>query len=236
MIMKVKTFFASLFFLAATVTGFAQTSSFDKELTAWHKKAVITCGMIKSPEALSKTQNITKNLDEIGKELESLTQKYKSNPPAEYKNDPLWVSYFADLTDNLTVVKYYSDKQEYRVAGKNCSVFCQTILRMHKNNGTVDLADMLFSLNMQLKLTTDISNAGNTNGAKDNTDLVKKILEHAARKVKGSNNANLQALFAPVEKTTQDWLKAIETGDAQTAKSLYATFTPDFQKIFMASM
>lgn len=233
--MKVKTLFASLFFLAATVTGFAQTSSFDKELTAWHKKAVITCGMIRSPKA-PEAQVVTKNLDEIGKELETLTLKYKNNPPAEYKNDPLWESYFVDLADNLTVVKYYANKQEYRVAGKNCPVFCQTILRMHKNNGTIELSDMLFSLNMQLKLTTDISNAGNAEGAKDNIELVKKIIEHAGKKVKSSNDANIQALLIPVEKKVQDWLKAIENGDAATAKTLYASFMPDFQKMFMASI
>ena len=232
--MKAKTLFASLFLLAASVTGFAQTSSFDKELTAWHKKAVMACGMIRSPKAPD-AQVIAKNLDEIGKGLDAMTKTYKTNPPAEYKNDPLWASYFDDLTDNLTVVKYYADKQEYRVAGKNCSVFCQTILRMHKNNGTVDLADMLFSLNMQLKLTTDISNAGNAKGAKDNTDMVKKIIEHASMKVKNSGE-DIQSLFVPVEKTTQDWLKAIETGDAALTKTLYASFTPDFQKLFMASM
>jgi hypothetical protein len=233
--MKVKTLFASLFLLAASVTGFAQTSSFDKELTAWHKKAIMTCGMIRSPKAPD-AKVITKNIEETGKGLETLTQTYKNNPPAEYKNDPLWASYFDDLADNLTVVKYFSDKQEYRVASKNCSVFCQTILRMHKNNGTVDLSDMLFSLNMQLKLTTDISNAGNVEGAKDNIEMVNKIMEHASKKVKGFNDANLQALFVPVEKTVQDWIKAIEAGDAKTAKTLYASFTPDFQKIFMASM
>jgi len=234
--MIVKTFFASLILLAATVTGFSQNSSFDKELSAWHKKAVMTCGMIKSPEVSTKSEAISKNLDEISKELDALTQKYKANPPAEYKNDTLWISYFDDLADNLIVVKNFSDKKEYRVAGKNCSVYCQTILRMHKNNGTVDITDMLFSLNMQLKLTTDISNAGNTTGTKDNIDLVKKILEHATKKVKNSGDTNLQTLFVPIEKTTQDWLTAIESGDAKTAKTLYAAFMPDFQKIFMASM
>lgn len=233
--MKVKTLFATLFILAATVTGFAQTSTFDKELTAWHKKTVMTCGMIRGKVAPD-AQVVTTKLDEMGNELKAIVKAYKNTPPAEYKNDPLWTSYFDDLADNLTVVKYYANKQEYRVAGKNCSIFCQTILRMHKNNGTVELSDMLFSLNMQLKLTTDISNAGNAEGAKDNIELVKKIIEHAGKKVKSSNDANLQALLIPVEKTVEDWIKAIETGDAKTAKALYTSFAPDFQKIFMASM
>lgn len=231
-----KNFFVSLLAIGITASSIFAQSAFDKDAAPWHKKAVITCGMIKSPEALAKSEAISKNLNELASELETIAQKYKSNPPAEYKNDPLWASYFDDLADNLKVVKYFSDKQEYRVAGKNCSIFCQTILRMHKNNGTVELSDMLFSLNMQLKLTTDISNAGNAAGAKNNTDMVKEIMEHIAPKVKSLSDANLQALFVPVEKTVLDWLKAIDAGDAQAAKALYATFMPDFQKIFMVSM
>ena len=233
--MKVKTFFASLILLATTVTGFAQNSSFDKELSAWHKKAVMTCGMIKSPEVSTKSEAISKNLTELNNEFEALTQKYKANPPAEYKNDPIWTSYFDDLADNLTIIKNFADKKEYRIASKNCSVFCQTILRMHKNNGTVDITDMLFSLNMQMKLATDISNAGNTKGSKESLDMIKKIMEHLSMKIK-SASADVQALYIPVEKNAQDWIKAIEAGDAKTVKSLYASFMPDFQKIFMASM
>lgn len=233
--MKLRTFVASLLILAATLNGVAQTNSFEKELTAWHKKAAMTCGMIKGTDALAKSSVISKNLEELGQGLEALTQKYKSNPPAEYKNDPLWQSYFADFADNLTVVNHFANKQEYRIASKSCSVFCQTVLRMHKNNGTADLADMLFSLNMQLKLTTDISNTGNAKGAKENTDLVKKIMEHASMKVK-NYNADIQALFVPVDKTVQEWLKAVEVGNATSVKALYTSFTPDFQKLFMSSM
>lgn len=233
--MKTKSCLMLIILAIAGISANAQ-NNFAKDLSVWHKKAVMTCGMIKSPEALSKAQNITKNLDELSSGLKELTKKYLNNPPTEYKNDPLWASYFTDLTDNLTVVKHFATKQEYRVASKNCSVFCKTILRMHKNNATIELTDMLFSLNMQLKLTTDMSNAGNVESAKNNIALVNKIIEHASKKVTGSKDANLQALFVPVEKTAKNWIKAIETGDAATAKTLYASFIPDFKKIFMASM
>ena len=234
--MKLKTLFISLVFLAAATMNYAQESTFKKEVTAWHKKAVITCGMIKSPEALTKNNQIAKNLEEMVSELDALTNKYKTNPPAEYKNDPLWASYFEDLADNLTVVNYFTKNQQFRVASKTCSVFCQTILRMHKNNGTIEVSDMLFSLNMQLKLTTDISNTGNANGARNTLEMVKDIMQHLSQKIKGSTDKTMEAMYAPVETVTQNWLNAIEKGDAKLAKELYASFLPQFQKMFMASM
>ncbi|OIP83513.1 MAG: hypothetical protein AUK44_05040 [Porphyromonadaceae bacterium CG2_30_38_12] len=233
--MNTKTFIASLFILAATISLSAQSNNFEKELSAWHKKAAITCGMIKSPEAAAKATVISQNLVELGTGLDLLAKNYKTNPHAAYKNDPLWASYFVDFADNLTVVNNFAGKQEYRVAAKNCSVFCQTVLRMHKNNGTVDLADMLFSFNMQLKLTTDMTNAGNFEMAKENLVMVKKIMEHASMKLKTSSAA-IQAMYIPVEKNTQDWMMALEKGDAAAVKAQYVAFTPNFQKIFMASM
>lgn len=229
-----KKLIVSLFVVSVMTTSIFAQSTFDKEASAWHKEAIMICGALKSPKTID-TAKLAKDFVKVTADLENLTTKYKTNPPAEYKNDPLWPNYFDDLADNLAVVKYFAEKQQYRIASKNCSVYCQTYLRMHKNNGTVDLTDMLFSLNMQMKLTTDISNAGNAKGAKENIEMVKKILEHASMKVKNAN-ADIQTLFSPVEKTTQDWLKAIETGDAKTAKELYTSFTPLFRKIFMASM
>lgn len=192
-----------LIILASILSSNAQTTNFEKELNAWHKKAAMTCGMIKSPEAPAKATLISQNLVELKSGLELLAKNYKTNPPAEYKIDPLWASYFVDFADNLTVVSYFASQKEYRVAAKNCSVFCQTVLRMHKNNGTVDLADMLFTLNMQLKLTTDMTNAGNFKMANENIAMVKKIMEHATIKLKNSGEA-LQAMYKPVEENTQN--------------------------------
>jgi hypothetical protein len=226
---------AAAVLLVGTATGVARADEFDGELTAWKKKAVLTCAMIRDPKA-SDAPVVARNLDELGSALEVLARRYRAAPPAAYGKDPLWASYFDDLTDNLTVVKYFTGRRQYRVASKNCNVFCQTILRMHKNNGTPVLSDMLFSLNMQLRLITDMANAGNADGARDNAEVVKEILEHAAGAAKGSEDAKLQALFAPVEKATQAWLEAIEAGDARAAKVAYGSFVPEYQKIYVASM
>lgn len=229
-----KNLLISLFVVSAMTTSIFAQTNFTSESAAWHKKAIIICGTLKAPNTID-TAKLAKDFVQLTSDLESLTTNYKTNPPAEYKNDPLWANYFVDLADNLTVVKYFAEQQQYRIAAKNCSMFCQTFLKMHKNNGTVDLTDMLFSLNMQMKLTTDISNTGNAEGAKKNIELVNKILNHATMKVKKSN-ADLQTMFIPVEKTAKDWIKAIENGDAKTAKELYGSFAPIFRKLFISSL
>ena len=210
---------------------FAQ-SIFDKDASAFHKKAVMTCGTMKAP-APSEEQ-VANVLSAAAAELETLTQKYKNNPPAEYKNDPLWLSYFEDFADNLTLVKTMADQKKYTIAAKYCNTFCQIFGKMHKNNGTVDLTDMLFSLNMQMKLTTDMANAGNTTSAKENIGMIKKLLEHTSAKVKSVKN--FEQLFAPIHTTATAWVKAIEAGDAKRAKTVSASFSTDFPKPFIASM
>lgn len=214
-----------------TSSMFAQ-SVFDKDASVFHKKAVMVCGTMK---AVSPTEQQVNNvIAAADEELKALTEKYKNNPPAEYKNDPLWSSYFDDFADNLTLVKTLAAQKDYKIAAKYCNTFCQIFGRMHKNNGTVDLTDMLFSLNMQMKLTTDMVNAGNIASAKENIGMIKKILEQTSIKVK--NTENFESLFAPINKTANDWIKAIENGDAKSANTLYALFSADFPKPFIASM
>ncbi|MGQ9799622.1 MAG: hypothetical protein ACUVRG_10120 [Ignavibacterium sp.] len=143
-----KKLFVVLFAVVLTSSMFAQ-SVFDKDASGFHKKAVMVCGSMKiqSPDA----QKVTEAINSAAAELEMLIQKYKNNPPAEYKNDPLWSSYFDDFVDNLTLVKTFADQKNYKIASKYSNTFCQIFGRMHRNNGTVDLTDALFTLNMQMK-------------------------------------------------------------------------------------
>ena len=221
-----------LFVLGLTATSMFAQSMFDKDASAFHKKAVMTCGTMKA--AAPTEQQVSNVLSATAAELEALTQKYKNNPPAEYKNDPLWSSYFDDFADNLTLVKTLAAQKDYKIAAKYCNTFCQIFGRMHRNNGTVDLTDMLFALNMQMKLTTDMANAGNTVSAKENIGMIKRILEQTSAKIKKTEN--FESLFAPINKTANEWIKAIETGDAKSANTLYTSFLADFPKPFIASM
>ena len=227
-----KKLFAMLFVFGFMATSMFAQSTFDKEASGFHKKAVMVCGTMKA--AAPTEEHVSNVISAAATELETLTQKYKNNPPAEYKNDPLWSSYFDDFADNLTLVKTLAAQKDYKIAAKYCSTFCQIFGRMHRNNGTVDLTDMLFALNMQMKLTTDMANAGNIKLAKENGVMIKKMLEQTTEKVKHTENFEPQ--FASINKTAIEWIKAIESNDAKAANSLYTTFSADFSKPFIASM
>lgn len=220
--------------LAVSLTAssmFAQ-SVFDKEASGFHKKAVMVCGTMKADAPTE--QQVNNVIAAADAELKILTEKYKSNPPAEYKNDPLWSSYFDDFADNLILVKTLAAQKDYKIAAKYCNTFCQIFGRMHRNNGTVDLTDILFSLNMQMKLSTDMANAGNIKSAKENIGMIKKILDQSSNKIKSTEN--LEPLFSPINKTANEWLNAIEKDDAKSANELYKIFSVDFPKLFIASM
>ncbi|MFA3781606.1 hypothetical protein ABRY23_00915 [Melioribacteraceae bacterium 4301-Me] len=226
-----KLFTIILVFGLIATSLFAQ-SIFDKDASTFHKKAVMVCGTMKAANPTE--QQVNNVIAAADAELKALTEKYKNNPPAEYKNDPLWSSYFDDFADNLTLVKTLAAQKDYKIAAKYCNTFCQIFGRMHRNNGTVDLTDVLFSLNMQMKLTTDMANAGNIASAKENIGMIKKLLEQSSNKIK--NAKNLEPLFTPINKMANEWVSAIEKGNAKSANELYKKFSVDFPKLFIASM
>ncbi len=215
-----------------TASLFAQ-SQFDKDAAVFHKKAIMVCGITKTTNPNS--EQVSNLISTASEELGTLTQKYKDNPPQEYKNDPLWQTYFEDWADNLTLVKTFAEQKNYKLVSKYCNTFCQIFVRMHKNDGTTDLTDLLFTLNMQLKLTTDISNAGNVKGVKENIGMLKNMLKQTSEKVKSLSNKNIEEMFSPLDETAQSLIKALENSNSETANSLYSSFMKDFPKLFMAS-
>lgn len=227
-----KKLYAIFFAIAILASSMFAQSVFDKEASGFHKKAVMVCGTMKA-EAPTE-QQVNNVISAAEEELKALTEKYKNNPPAEYKNDPLWSSYFDDFADNLTLVKTLAAQKDYKIAAKYCNTFCQIFGRMHRNNGTVDLTDILFSLNMQMKLSTDMANAGNLKSAKENIGMIKKLLEQSSNKIK--NAENLEPLFSPLNKMANEWLNAIEKDDVKSANELYKKFSVDFPKLFIATM
>ena len=108
--MLTKKFLFVLFVLTISSFAFAQSNSFDKEAASWHKKAVITCGMLRDMKTFD-PQKMLNNLAELSSELKVLQNKYADNPPSEYANDPLWKTYFEDLEDNIAIVKERVEKK-----------------------------------------------------------------------------------------------------------------------------
>jgi hypothetical protein len=233
--MKVKTFFASLILLTATatVTGFAQTSSFDKEITPWHKKATMQCGMLKA-NPVNDVQ-ILKNLNELEAELKVLSAKYLDNPPAEYAKDVNWKSYFATLAENIVVVRERVEKKQFAQASIYCNTFCKTFGQMHKINGTSDLTDVVFSWRMELKNTSDMLVVGNKEGAKHNMEQLETIYKQVEAKKAQRNDNSLNEVFKPLEEAYSAWLKAEKAGNLEQINASLKQFMDIFPKPYMAT-
>lgn len=223
----------ALFFAAVTVTGFSQTKSFDQEITSWHKKATMQCGMLKA-NPVDATQ-ILKNLDELTAGLKVLSDKYLSNPPSEYAKDVNWKSYFQTLTENIIVVRERVEKNQFAQASIYCSTFCKTFGQMHKINGTTDLTDMTFSLRMELKNTADMFNAENIASADQNISTVEGIYQKVVEMKTKRNDSNLNEIFKPLDEVYSSWLTAIKKGDKEAMNLSYNKFMDGFAKPYMAS-
>jgi len=232
--MKTKKMFIVLFMIAAvTVTGFAQTSSFHKEITPWHKKATMQCGMLKA-NPVNDVQ-ILKNLSELATELKVFTDKYLDNPPAEYAKDVNWKSYFAALSENIVVVRERVEKKQFAQASIYCSNFCKIFGQMHKINGTSDLTDVTFSWRMELKNTTDMFAVGNVKGAKQNMKTLVQIYAQVTEKKALRNDLALNETFKPLEDAYAKWLKAEKTGNIDQMNAALNDFIAGFPKPYMAT-
>lgn len=231
--MRTKKMIIALFFATATITGFAQTSSFDKEITPWHKMATMQCGMLKAIPV--NADQILKNLDELTTGLNVLSDKYLNIPPSEYAKDVNWKSYFLALSENIVVVRERVEKKQFAEASVYCSNFCKIFGQMHKINGTSDLTDVTFAWRMELKTTTDMFTAGNSARAKHNMehlDMIYKMM--VAKKAQRNDNA-LNENFKPLEEAYATWLNASKTENVEQMKAALKQFMDGFPKPYMAS-
>jgi len=213
----------------------AQESSFEKEAAPWHKKAVMTCGMLRDMKTFDQ-QKMLKNLDELSAELTTLQTKYAENAPQEYANDPLWKTYFEDLADNIAIVKERVEKKQYWLAQNNCGTFCRIFGRMHKNNGLTDLTDMMFSLRAEIRGGMDMFNAQNYKGAKESLNPIKNLLNKVAVKAKARNNKEFDILFEPLKSSAESWIDTVEKENKQAVMENFNNFMNAFPKPYGATL
>ena len=224
--------FVSTMFISSTV--FSQESPFDKEVKPWHKKATITCGMLRDIKTFD-PQKMLSNLSELDNQLKVLSEKYLNNPPKEYTADPLWKTYFEDLADNIRIVRERVERKEYRLAQKYCGQFCMTFGKMHKTNGRVTLTDMLFSLRMEVKNAQDMVNADNLQGAKTHVATLAKLHENILRQLGEPNNAALTEVQKPLMDAYDHWTTAVNAGDSKKAEGMFTAFMNEFPKLYGAT-
>jgi hypothetical protein len=220
-------------FVAASVVGFAQTRSFDKEIAPWHKKATMQCGMLKADPV--NAAQILKNVSELQSELQVLSGKYLENPPAEYANDPNWKSYFMTFAENLVVVKERVERKQFVQASLYCPNFCMTFGKMHKINGTTDLTDLVFAWRMEIKNTSDMLNTGNTAGANQNVSMVEGIYQKLTAMKSSRNDNSLNELFKPIDAAYTAWLKATKGADKPGMNVALNNFMDGFAKPYLAT-
>jgi hypothetical protein len=232
-ITKMKKMIIALFFVAATFTGFAQSSSFDKEITPWHKLATMQCGMLKANPV--NAEQILKNLDELTVQLKALSGKYLDNPPAEYAKDVNWKSYFATFAENIVVVRERVEKKQFAQASLYCSTFCKTFGQMHKINGTTDLTDLVFAWRMELKNATDMQNVGNKMGVAQTIPVVENIYKQMLVKKTLRNDKNVSEALKPLEESYASWLTAIKEGNKTSMNTAMQQFMDAFPKPYMAT-
>ena len=225
-----------LFVSSLVISGiaFSQEGSFDKDIKPWHKKATMTCGMLRDMKTFD-AQKMLANLSDLDNELKALTEKYLTNPPKEYAADPLWKTYFEDLADNIRIVRERVERKEYRLAQKYCGQFCMTFGKMHKTNGRVTLTDMLFSLRMEVKNAMDMVNAGNMQGSKAHVSTLGKLHENIQHQLGQPNNAKLSQLQKPLLDAYDQWVAAVNDGDSKKAESAFMTFMNEFPGLYGAT-
>lgn len=224
-----------LFVLLYATVSYAHQSAFDRDAAPWHKKAIITCGMLKNLQTFDQ-QQMLHNLQELKTELEELSSKYLSNPPHEYANDPLWKTYFEDLADNIAIVQERVEKKQYRLAQKYCGNFCMIFGKMHRTNGTTDLTDVMFAWRMEIRNAMDMVNAGNMGGAQRHLLAVKslaaQVREHAAKHQDPAFAGQLETLFT----AATQWSEGIENADRKAANEQFAKFMTEFPRIYLATL
>lgn len=220
--------------IVASTIMLAQESSFDRDVKPWHKKATLTCGMMRDMKTFH-PEKMLANLSELDNELKTISEKYLNNPPKEYAADPLWKTYFEDLADNIRIVRGRVERKEYRLAQKYCGQFCMTFGKMHKTNGRVTLTDMLFSLRMEVRNAQDMLNAGNIDGAKTHVTTLAKLHENIQHQLGQPNNAKLSELQKPLMDAYDQWVVAVNDGDSKKAESALMTFMNEFPKLYGAT-
>ena len=234
--MKQFTRYLILFFSSLFISGnaFPQENSFDKDVQPWHKKATVTCGMLRDMKTFD-PQKMLSSLAELDSELKPITEKYIKHPPKEYTADPLWKTYFEDLADNIRIVRERVERKEYRLAQKYCGQFCMTFGKMHRTNGRVTLTDMLFSLRMEVRNAQDMVNADNMQGAKMHVSTLVKLYENIQHQLAQPNNVNLSELQKPLMDAYDQWVAAVNAGESKNADGAFMTFMNEFPKLYGAT-
>lgn len=231
--MKTKVYLLTALLITLTFTN-VKAQTFNTDAAKWHKKAIMTCGAIKSQNPDSIT--INKNLSELETEIDLLLKNYLDNPPAEYAKDVNWKTYLLTLSENLKAVKERVESKNYKGASFFCPYFCTTFGKMHKINGTTDLTDLMFAWRMEIKNATDMFNTTNITGAEQNLVEVEKLYLKVTEMKKLEANSSFEELFKPLEESYIQWRTALKDKDKNALNESFNRFFKLFAKPYLFTL
>ena len=232
--MKKSIFLSMLLAVIVSVSATAQ-SSFETAMRGLHLKAVNTCGMVKSQNGHNKDK-IVASFNELKSMALETQKKYTNNRPKGYEKDPLFASYFVQFIDIANHQIALVSKENYKVATMNCSQFCMTFKKMHAINGTTDLTDVMFNLNMQMSMTMFMVDAGNIRGAQMSFAKVPAAYKMVQNFKNKKADAEFNRSFKKINALFNDWLNAMNAKNYDKAKELFKTFSASFPPVFKQSI
>ena len=227
--------FTALLLIALSSISVKGQTSFDKDMTKFHKDIFKTCGMIKS-KGPKNGAAILESLNGLKNEISVLQEKYLNKKPEEYAKDPMFASYFFQFNDVVNILSERVKRSDYKAAVMNCAGFCKTFNKMHMINGTLDLTDVMFMWYSQIKITNFMINAGNTKGATMNVKKIPALYKMVIAQKNRKNSEEFNALFADLDKIYQAWLGAVNGKNFTDAQKQAKAFDALFPKVFKGSL
>ncbi len=198
---------------AADTQSVVKNSTFQSELSGLRKSIVPMCAQLQVSTPAVSQEKLLGEIDLIISKWKTMTETYKTNPPAEYAKDPSWQGYFAEALDNFQIMRERTEQGNYKRATQFCGMNCGLFVTMNQVSGVDKASDKMFMVRKNVKTMMDMIKAGNWKGATH-------VKEHTAEIVKA-----MMASKAPAESDIATFGQ-----DMKSINSAYEAFTGTFEK------
>jgi len=227
-----KKFLITCFLIAGSISMGFVSNDFDNDLSLFRKKVFSLCAQLQEPNVkLNKV--MLDQVDQIILAWGSISSKYKNNPPLPYSNDPAWALYFDEAKDNFMLMRENVAKGNIKRAVQFCGSNCMLFVKMHKINGNVGLADMMFDLRSSIKMIVSMANAGNWNGVDNQINQCDTIMKGLQAQAKNHNNDSAQQDIVKEIVILWDKFKSkIQSHDKQSVKEGLVVFLKQYNQLY----
>lgn len=225
--------FVMVIFLIVSSIGMGRAEDgFDNDLSIFRKKVFINCAELQKSNVV--THKIMLNqIDQILSTWDTISSKYKNNPPQEYSGDPGWTLYFDEAKDNFMLMRENLAKKNIKRAVQFCGSNCMLFVKIHKINGTETLSDKMFDLRSAAKMLLLMASAGNWKGVDNQSikcnSLMKELTIFAQNHVKNGKQKD------SVKKVGELWngfIQKVQSHDIKTIKDGWVEFLTHYNQIY----